>query len=447
MISSLAAAVRCTAISSRAALVACQYGRRACGAGGAAVSPALLAGAIAATAALAGGDSFTARCESQQKALLTPEQQADVSQLVAESFSAPLVPASLQLALISRGVAALSTAIEEHTAAEDSAVAALLQEALDDGLTNARLEALCDKLAPALTRLPGVTAVLSAHQQRELLEFIVRALLSPECRRPVSIAVARRAADGLDRVLDADRRDATVTAIAARIDIPFLDEAAERRIIGLALGLVARALKARAVPRARPCGVGRALLVREPRRRATQISVLCLSLSLCLALWFSLSRSLSLSLARSRSRALSPSLSMIAAPHNERPRQPPPPRTRHVRARRPRFRSFGALRFVSSVALRSVSRDRVPGAPARRALGLVAGRDRRVTQGDSRLSVRRLRVFSCGSAIRSSRRDARHDTARDTTRRATRRDAQHDTTRDTIRRTTRHDVRHDDASI
>ena len=311
MISSLAAAVRCTAISSRAALVACQYGRRACGAGGAAVSP-VLAGAIAATAALAGGDSFTARCESQQKALLTPEQQADVSQLVAESFSAPLVPASLQLALISRGVAALSTAIEEHTAAEDSAVAALLQEALDDGLTNARLETLCNELAPALTRLPGVTAVLSAHQQRELLEFIVRALLSPECRRPVSIAVARRAADGLDRVLDADRRDATVTAIAARIDIPFLDEAAERRIIGLALGLVARALKARAAPRARPCGVGRALLVREPRRRATQISVLSLSLSLSLSLalsgFLSLSRSRSLSLARAL--ALSPRRSL-----------------------------------------------------------------------------------------------------------------------------------------
>ena len=128
---------------------------------------------------------------------------------------------------------------------------------------------------------------------------------------------------------------------------------------------------------------------------------------------------------------------MIAAPHNERPRQPPPPRTRHGRARHPRFRSFGALRFVSFVALRSVSRDRVPGAPARRALGLVAGRDRRVTQGDSRLSVRRLRVFSCGSAIRSSRRDTRHDTARDTTRRATRYDARHGTTRDTTTRRSR----------
>ena len=107
----------------------------------------------------------------EKKELLTREQRADVAVMVAEKFSVPLIPASLQLALIQKGVDALVQEIEDRTDAEDSQVAVLMQASIDDGLSNDRLEKLCDELAPALVSTNGL---LSKHQQRELLEACLR---------------------------------------------------------------------------------------------------------------------------------------------------------------------------------------------------------------------------------------------------------------------------------
>ena len=179
------------------------------------------------------------------KKLLTPLQAADVSNLVLEQYQVPLVPHSIQLVLVQRVVDLLASEIEKNTDAEDSKLAAWFQQALDEGLTDDLVGKICDALAPALTNedIP----LLSAQQQHDLLETVVRALLSPDSR-PVGMIAVRQASKSIDCVLNEEGRSHLIAELNSKVDIPFLDEAQEAAVIGALLDAVSSTLQ-RLVPR------------------------------------------------------------------------------------------------------------------------------------------------------------------------------------------------------
>ena len=104
-----------------------------------------------------------------------------------------------------------------------------MQAALDNGLTDELVEKLCDKLSPALTteKLP----LLSVEQQRELVEIAIRIILSRECR-PLGIVAVQEASEGLGIILNERSRAALIEEINAKIDLPFLNEEQQSKIIG-----------------------------------------------------------------------------------------------------------------------------------------------------------------------------------------------------------------------
>lgn len=180
------------------------------------------------------------KSECAKRKLLTPIQCADVANIVQEKFSVPLIPSSIQLILIQRAVNALVTELEDRTDVEDSKLAILLGQSLDAGITDELVEKICDELASSLAneKLP----MLGVKEQRELLEVVVRTILSPECR-PLGVATVHKASRGLDSLLDTEGRSRLVKQLNDKIDIPFLNEDQEAVFFGMVLDSVAKCIK------------------------------------------------------------------------------------------------------------------------------------------------------------------------------------------------------------
>jgi len=202
--------------------------------------------------ATAGCASFLASCLYKSKyssvcegKLLSAAQSADVSHVVQERFNLPLVPQSIQFVLVQRMVDFLASEIEKRTDVEDYRLTKVIQEALDDGVTEERVVRICNELEPALASQS--MPLLTPPQQRDLLETVVRAILAPESR-PMGIIAVREVSHGIDALLEPQRRALLVKDINSKVDIPFLDEAQEAVAIGAMLDAVSSALT-RLVPR------------------------------------------------------------------------------------------------------------------------------------------------------------------------------------------------------
>ena len=74
---------------------------------------------VAATVAGAGTVSSSQR-RHEQAVLLTPEQTADVANMVLERYSVPLLPSALQAVLVQKAVATLAHELEEQTGVSSS---------------------------------------------------------------------------------------------------------------------------------------------------------------------------------------------------------------------------------------------------------------------------------------------------------------------------------------